>query len=51
LLGKPFRDEDLLERIFLAIANAEPQDQDGLTALDANDLKALLLRPGALCWD
>ncbi|UVK57392.1 response regulator (plasmid) [Mesorhizobium sp. AR02] len=25
LLGKPFRDKDLLESIFLAIANAEPQ--------------------------
>lgn len=24
LLGKPFRDKDLLESIFLAIANAEP---------------------------
>ena len=25
LLGKPFRDNDLLDSIFLAIANAEPQ--------------------------
>ena len=25
LLGKPFRDKDLLDSIFLAIANAEPQ--------------------------
>jgi hypothetical protein len=24
LLGKPFRDKDLLDSIFLAIANAEP---------------------------